>query len=237
MRECVRDLDTVIARSGSATVVSCAESARRMLRYEVPLRPFHVRADGGVPRRDTGTRRREAQALRALLTRLPGHLGLVVLPPHDRSLALGALTRWRLVSWRLGEPLGPLPFPPASFDAVLLVHVLDEGIDPRTLLVETVRVLALQGRLVTVVRHPLAPGRRGGRFLPVAKLVRAQGLRIESDTVLYGPLTRRLPVLRIRPLDRIVVARRPPPPAGLLLPGRSARRLSGSLPQGSRFQP
>ena len=217
--------------------MSCAESARRALRDGVPIRPFCLRAGDGVSRRDTGARRREAQALRALLSRLPGHLALVVLPPRERSLVLGALTRWRLVSWRLGDPLGPLPFPPPSFDAVLLVHVLDEGIDPRALLVETVRVLALQGRLVTVVRHPLAPGRRGGRFLPVAKLVRAQGLRIESDTVLYGPLTRRLPVLKIRPLDRIVVARRPPSPAGLLLPARSARRLSGSLPQGSRFQP
>lgn len=203
------------------------------LRETGPLRSGEVR-DGF----ETRARRGETRALRALLGRTPGHLGLVVAPDGLRPLPLGGLARWRLVSFRLGRDTPRLAFPPGVFDAVLLLHVLGDGRDPAPVLLEAVRVLATSGRLVTVLRHPLAPGERGPALFPLARLLRAQGLRIESRIVVRVGLSPRLPSPRVRPLDRVVVARRPPPATGHVLHALAPhRRLHGSVPQGSRFQP
>ncbi len=225
-------------RSRKGSVLLCA--SREFLGVRSGVLFEAIRARGGDVRdgRETHARRGEARALRALLARFPGHLGLVVFPSRARPLPLGGLARWRLVSCRLDDSSPRLPFPPGVFDAVLLVHALGEGAAPPAVLAEALRVLAAAGRLVTVLRHPLAPGRPRPLSLPVTRLLRAQGLRIESRVVLRTSPFRRLPSLRIRPLDRIVVAHRPPPLSGLLLPGLvSRRRLPGSVPQGSRFQP
>jgi SAM-dependent methyltransferase len=183
-------------------------------------------------------RRGEARVLRALIGRFPGHLGLVVLPSGSPSLSLGGAARWRLVACRVDGRGARLSFPPDVFDVVLLLHAFGSVSDPATLLAEAVRVLAPPGRLVTVHRHPLAPGRPRPPALPLTRLLRAQGLRIESRATLCVPLfPRLLPSPRVRPFDRIVVAQRPPPASGLLLPGFfSRRRLRGSVPQGSRYQ-
>lgn len=186
--------------------------------------------------RDAPARRREARALRDLLARLPGHLGLVVLAGDARPLPLGTLRRWRIVDARPDLRAPRLAYPPAAFDAVVLVHVLGDGPAARALLAESLRVLADPGRLVILQRHPLAPVRTGGpRFVPLGRLLRRQGLRIDRESLLFLSPFPALPTLRIVPLDRLVVARRPRPAGGLRIPAALAPRLRGSVPHGSRF--
>lgn len=77
---------------------------------------------------------------RRTIAYMPAAQGAVVWPNSGLSLtALGDEHR--------------LPFPEAMFDRIILVHALEEAHDNRRLLREVWRVLAPEGRLVTVVTH------------------------------------------------------------------------------------
>lgn len=186
---------------------------------------------------ETHARRTEAQALRSLLERLPGHLGAVVWSQQMRPLPLSGVRRWRLVPCR-PDPLAPrLGYPSAVFDAVLLLHPWSRDSNVSALVGEALRVLTDSGRLVILTRHPLAAGGRYAHDWHLGRLLRDQGLRVDLELVLYVAPLPSFPRLRLLPLDRLRVARRswsavgPVPRRSLLV------SFGGSTPQRSHSRP
>jgi SAM-dependent methyltransferase len=100
-----------------------------------------------------------------------------------------------------------LPFMDAIFDRVLLVHALEEADEPHTLLREVWRVMAPEGRLVSIVanrwslwaqsdRTPFGSGRPYSRTQLAALLSDALFEPVVSARALYAPPSTWTPFVR-----------------------------------------
>lgn len=126
--------------------------------YDREILPLVLREVGAARRiLDVGTG--EGQVARALVDTVPGRL-VVGLDPSAAQLANAAAAGGgpRLVRGA-GERL---PFPDASFDAVVCCLAIEHAHDVDAVLAEMARVLAAGGRLVVLVNHPLFQGTGSG---------------------------------------------------------------------------
>ena len=150
-----------------------------------------------------------------------------------------------------------LPFEDASFDRIIMVHALETSEHGRGLLREAWRVLAANGRLLTVVpnrrgiwaRLERTPFGHGHPYSPpqLNRLLRdTMFTPMQSKAALYIPPSRRRAVLSAAPAVENIGGRWLPALAGVLLveagkqiygvsakPARRRRRILVPLPSGT----
>jgi SAM-dependent methyltransferase len=129
------------------------------LEYELQILPLAVSHLGGLERvLDLGCG--EGQLARRLSAGAPAPEIVVGLEPSAAQLAGAAeLGGGPLYVRGMGEQL---PFRDGSFDGVVCCLAIEHAIDPDALLAEAVRVLAVGGRFLLLVNHPVFQGTGSG---------------------------------------------------------------------------
>jgi len=136
------------------------------LEYELQILPLAAsNLEGATRVLDLGSG--EGHLARRVSNGAPAPDLVVGLEPSSAQLA-GALARQGDPGWAVGRPnyvrgVGErLPFRDGSFDAVVCCLVIEHTSDPDTVLEEAVRVLAVGGRFILLVNHPLFQGTGSG---------------------------------------------------------------------------
>jgi SAM-dependent methyltransferase len=136
------------------------------LEYELQILPLAASHLAGAARvLDLGSG--EGHLARRVARGAPAPDLVVGLEPSSAQLA-GALARKDCAETDVGGPsyvrgVGErLPFRDGSFDAVVCCLVIEHAFDPDTVLKEAVRVLAVGGRFLLLVNHPLFQGTGSG---------------------------------------------------------------------------
>jgi SAM-dependent methyltransferase len=210
--------------------------------YERVIIPLVLAEVGSSPRRvlDVGTG--EGQVARALHGAAGKRGRLVVgIDPSSAQLANAKSSGGGPVYVQAaGEQL---PFPDACFDAVVCCLVIEHAEDPDTVLAEMARVLAVGGRLVLLINHPLFQGSgsgfiddqilgehywRVGAYLKEAVEVEEvdPGIRISFA---HRPLSRYVNPLAER--DVVLVQMEEPGPPAELLEASLDPELEGAIPR------
>jgi ubiquinone/menaquinone biosynthesis C-methylase UbiE len=173
------------------------------LEYELqilPLAESHLK--GAVRVLDLGSG--EGHLARRVLREGPEHEIVVGLEPSVGQLASAVAQGGGPVYVRgVGERL---PFRDGSFDAVVCCLVIEHSSDPDAVLAEAVRVLAVGGRFVLLVNHPMFQGTGSGlvddqimgeRYWRVGPYLREDIVSEEVDPGVWLPFAH-------RPLSRYV---------------------------------
>ncbi len=152
-----RDRATALAAARATDETWSASVAGRMERHYSPGRTWQTAARGFLGLAELGEVLDVASGDGALSELVaPRTRRLVCLDVSARVVAAGSARLARYPQAEFVEAdMHRLPFPPSSFDAVLLMNALPYASDPEQVVAEVARVLRPGGRLVgaTVARH------------------------------------------------------------------------------------